>query len=118
MLNDRAGAPFAFNQPRGFRPMCAPTSDAGVTSAPLLMLVRLDFPGASIRVADFRVRLLNFRKTVARRLGRIQSEQSGRNALGAGGGPRRRRHQRNEGYRSGKYEGLLEEFRHDDFSFG
>src|ERR1700730_5452583 len=80
-------------------------------------LVSLDLPGVSVRIADFRMRPVNLCKllSVAVELRRIQSEQPGRTALGASG---RRRHQRNEGYRSGKYEGLLEEFRHDDISFG
>jgi len=98
--------------------MRAPTFNVGVTSALSLVLVRLDFPSASVRIADFCVRPLNLCKAVARRLRRIQSEEPGRNALRVGGRDWGRRHQRNEGYRSAKYEGLLEEFRHDDFSFG
>ena len=60
------------------------------------------------------------KRCLIRPLGRIQSGQAGGNALGIGGNDRRHRDQRNKGYRSGKDDrstGVLEKFRHEDFSF-
>ena len=91
--------------------MRAPTFEVGVTSS----LVILGFPAAS---ADFGMRSVELGECGRiRPLRGIQAEQASGNALGLGGYDRRRRQQGKEGYRSGKYDGLLEKLGHEDFSF-
>ena len=95
----------------------APAFEAG---AKLFLVSLHDLAvGASVSTANLGVRTIEFGDlTVIRRLRRVEAEQSGRNALGAGGGNRSGGHQGNESNGTGQYEGLLEKIRHDAFSFG
>jgi hypothetical protein len=89
--------------------------------APRYSLASLDdfTVAASVSAAKLGVGTIEFGDlTVICLLRRVQAQQPGRNALGAGGGDWSGGHQCNESYGSGECEGFLEKLRHGAFSFG
>jgi hypothetical protein len=74
-------------------------------------VVELALPGTGVGAVHLGTLLLGELYGVVGRLGRVQPQQAGRDALGVSGGDRRRRNQRDEGCRTEKKggESILEE---------